>query len=344
MIVRPVKDVTLAANLLANGQAGMRLDRNYIGEIAQLAASFCRMEEFNRQQEEWLLGIANGDLTIQVQPRSDEDHICQSIIRMLGNLNNLCTNINDSTRQIISGSGNIADGAQSLIQGSSEQAESMSALSVAIAGIAQKTKNNATTAEKAASLSGTIRENAEKGSRQMDDMMAAVKEINDAGQSINKVIKVIDDIAFQTNILALNAAVEAARAGQHGKGFAVVAEEVRNLAAKSAQAAKETESLIANSVEKAQLGSRIAHETADSLAEIVSGIEESNALVKNIASSSGEQSLAIGQINNGIDQVALIVKQTSATAEESASAGSEMSSQAIVLGDLVSQFKLRATP
>jgi len=172
-------------------------------------------------------------------------------------------------------------------------------------------------------------------------MMAAVIEINEAGKSINKVIKVIDDIAFQTNILALNAAVEAARAGQHGKGFAVVAEEVRNLAAKSAEAAKETESLITNTVEKAELGSRIAGETADSLAEIVSGIDESNTLVMNIARSSGEQSTAIDYVNRGIDQVTQIVQQTGSTAQDSAAASEAMSNQAVILGDLVSQFRLR---
>jgi methyl-accepting chemotaxis protein len=175
----------------------------------------------------------------------------------------------------------------------------------------------------------------------MDEMMTAVKDINVASQSINKVIKVIDDIAFQTNILALNAAVEAARAGQHGKGFAVVAEEVRSLAAKSAEAAKDTGGLIANSMEKAELGARIADDTAASLVEIVSGINESSQIVTEIAKSSEEQSLGIAQINRGIDQVAQVVQQNSATAEESAAASEEMSGQANMLEELVSQFKLK---
>jgi methyl-accepting chemotaxis protein len=176
---------------------------------------------------------------------------------------------------------------------------------------------------------------------QMDEMISAVKDINQSSLNINKVIKVIDDIAFQTNILALNAAVEAARAGQHGKGFAVVAEEVRNLASKSAEAAKDTGAMIQDSMIKAELGARIAGETAASLAEIVSGINESTRSINEISKSSEEQSMDISQINVGIDQVAQVVQQNSATAEESAAASQEMSAQSNLLQELISQFKLK---
>ncbi|MCL2003829.1 MAG: methyl-accepting chemotaxis protein, partial [Oscillospiraceae bacterium] len=233
------------------------------------------------------------------------------------------------------------DGSQSLAQGSTQQAAAVQELSSSISEIAVKTKENSEMANKAANLANNIKQSAEKGSHQMDEMMAAVKDINAASQSISKVIKAIDDIAFQTNILALNAAVEAARAGQHGKGFAVVAEEVRNLASKSSDAAKETGVLIQNSVEKAELGARIADETAASLTEIVSGINESSLIVGEIAKSSEEQSLGIAQINKGIDQVAQVVQQNSATAEESAAASEEMSGQANMLEDLIAQFKLK---
>jgi len=237
------------------------------------------------------------------------------------------------------GSKQVADGAQSLAQGSTEQAASIEQLSSSIAEIAEKTKVNAATTDRTSKLSAKIKENAEKGSRQMDDMIKAVKEINEASHSISKIIKTIDDIAFQTNILALNAAVEAARAGQHGKGFAVVAEEVRNLASKSAEAAKDTGGMIQNTMDKAELGFRIAGETAASLSEIVSGINESSQLIAEIASTSEQQSLGIGQINVGIDQVAQVVQQNSATAEQSAAASEEMSGQSDILMQLIAQFR-----
>jgi methyl-accepting chemotaxis protein len=235
----------------------------------------------------------------------------------------------------------VANGAQSLAQGATEQAASIQELSDSVMMIAERTKVSAEMAGETAKLAASVQEKAEKGSVQMDGLMKAVKEINDASQSINKIIKTIDDIAFQTNILALNAAVEAARAGQHGKGFAVVAEEVRNLAAKSAEAAKETGDMIQNTIDKAELGSQIAGETATSLVEIVSGIRESSELMIEIAKSSEEQSSSIAQVNIGIDQVAQVVQQNSATAEESAAASEEMSSQSSLLQELASKFKLK---
>ena len=232
----------------------------------------------------------------------------------------------------------ISDGAQSLAQGSTQQAASIEQLSSSVAEIASKTKTNAEIAGKTAALAHTIIANAEKGSLQMDEMIGAVKDIDEASQSIGKIIKTIDDIAFQTNILALNAAVEAARAGQHGKGFAVVAEEVRNLAAKSAEAAKDTGTMIQDSMEKAQFGTRIAGETAASLTEIITGINESSLLIDAIEKSSEEQTHGIEQINTGIDQVAQVVQQNSATAEESAASSEEMSSQANILEKLLVRF------
>jgi methyl-accepting chemotaxis protein len=288
-----------------------------------------------------LTKVSEGDLTIEHKAMSDDDTISKAIINMLGSLNSMFGDIHEASEQVSMGANQISDASQSLAQGSTEQAATVEELSASISDVAEKTKLNAERASDAADLSKKIKTNAEKGNSQMGEMTQAVSEINQASQDISKVIKVIDDIAFQTNILALNAAVEAARAGEAGKGFAVVADEVRNLASKSAAAANETSTLIENSMKKAELGSAIAAETATSLSEIVEGINKSTELITDIAQSSESQSIAISQINEGIGQVSEVVQKNSATAEESAASAEELNAQASVLQGHISQFKLR---
>jgi len=311
--------------------------KDEIGQCINSASMF--VESINEVAHE-LETVADGDLTVKVNVLSDDDVLGVSMRKMVDNLNSMFGEINLASGQVSAGSKQIADGAQSLAQGSTQQAASIQQLSSSITEIAERTKANAETADQTSKLSVSIKDSAEKGSRQMDEMITAVNDINDASKSISKIIKTIDDIAFQTNILALNAAVEAARAGQHGKGFAVVAEEVRNLASKSAEAAKDTGNMIQNSMDKAELGSRIASETAESLTEIVTGINESSQLITEIAEASEAQTMGISQINTGIDQVAQVVQQNSATAEESAAASEEMSGQSDALQNLIAQFKL----
>ena len=284
--------------------------------------------------------IANGDLTAELPLLSDKDTMGLAFKKMLHGLNKMFLEINTSASQVSLAANQVADGAQSLASGSTEQAATIEELSSSIADIAERTKANATKAEEAAQLANIIKSNANNGGHQMNEMMTAVSQIHEASQSINKVIKTIDDIAFQTKILALNATVEAARAGQHGKGFAVVADEVKTLAAKSAEAAHDTEALIANSMDKAELGVQIAQETAASLSEIISGINNSGILVQEIAHLSEEQSQSISQINTNVEQVAQVIQNNSATAQESAAASEDMNGQSAILQDLIAQFKI----
>ena len=351
-VSRPLKKISGLAQRISSGDLGVTTSEmaslgvrshDEVGAVAAaLEQAFTKLRGYVGEIRDRMHYLAEGDLSSESKYDFQGDFILikDSINEITRNLNDIMTEVNNSSMQVSSGAKQVADGSQMLAQGATEQAATVEELSASISDIAQKTKANAEMAEKAAKLAGSIKGNAEKGSNQMDEMIAAVKDINHSSQNISKIIKTIDDIAFQTNILALNAAVEAARAGQHGKGFAVVAEEVRNLASKSADAAKDTGAMIQDSMEKAEMGSRIAGETAVSLSDIVSGINESTMLISDIAKSSEEQSMGVSQVNIGIDQVAQVVQQNSATAQESAAASQEMSSQSDTLQQLIGQFKL----
>ncbi len=339
-VSNPIEALTGAAEQIAMGNTDVSILANENNEIGRLAESFRHMTASTKHQADVLEQLADGNLTVDIQPRSDKDTMSRSIKKMIANLSNMFGKINGGAKQVSAGAKQIADSAQTLAQGATEQAGTVEELSRSIASVAEQTKESAQKAEQAAKLADTIKSNAQKGSGQMEQMIHAVQEIDDASASIQKVIKAIDEIAFQTNILALNAAVEAARAGEHGKGFAVVAEEVRNLAQKSSESAKDTGALIENSLQKTQLGVQIAGQTSASLAEIVEGINESSRIVKEIAESSEKQSNDILQINQGVDQVAQVVQQNSATSQESAAASQEMSSQAGMLEQLIARFKI----
>jgi methyl-accepting chemotaxis protein len=329
------------ADRLAVGDVDVAIEADSRDEGGRLADAFDKLVKSTKQQVKATQMIASGDLTTEIEIRSNNDLLGRGLTDLVDNLNHLVITIVNASEQVASGSGLVSNSSMALSQGATEQASSVQELTASIDEIASQTNLNAQNAENANKLARSARENAVNGNAQMKEMLKAMDEINVASANINKIIKVIDDIAFQTNILALNAAVEAARAGQHGKGFAVVAEEVRTLAARSANAVKETTEMIEGSIRKVEAGTKIAKDTAEALGKIVDEVEKAADLVGNIAKASTEQASSISQVNQGIVQVSQVVQTNAATAEESAAASEELSSQAVQLKETISIFKIK---
>jgi methyl-accepting chemotaxis protein len=335
-VCRPLGAAVAMLEALEQGQLGERLGWTRGDEVGRLGRA---MDSFadNLQQEilEGFRRLSQGDLTFAAQ-----GFIREPLASANAALNGLMTQVQGSCEQIASGAGQVADSSQALSQGATEQAASLEQIAASMNQLAAQTQQNAEHATQANQLSIRSRAAAEQGSRQMQAMVAAMAEIREGARNISRIIKVIDEIAFQTTLLALNAAVEAARAGIHGKGFAVVAEEVRNLAARSAKAARETAELIEGSVQKTAHGAQMADGTAAALVEMVNGITQVADLVGAIAAASSEQAQGIGQVNLGLGQIDQVTQQNTASAEESAAAAEELAGQARELRQMLGRFTL----
>ncbi|MEG2021847.1 MAG: methyl-accepting chemotaxis protein, partial [Oscillospiraceae bacterium] len=348
-ISKPIIEVEQAAAEMAKGNFDVEIEHTAADETGHLANSMRQMiattksviADTSRGLGEMAEG--NFDLHPQAEYIGIFKDMENSIFKIIISLSDTISQIKVSSDQVSSGSDQVSSGAQALAQGATEQASSVEELSASINEVSQQINLNATNAANANRTAGIVGSHINTSNEQMTQMMAAMKEISASSIEIGKIIKTIEDIAFQTNILALNAAVEAARAGAAGKGFAVVADEVRNLATKSSEAAKQTNALIEGSVKAVENGVNIATATSQSLSEVVTGAEEITALIEQISTASSEQSTSIAQINLGVEQISSVVQTNSATAEESAAASEELSGQAQILNTLVSKFIVKNT-
>ena len=326
---------------VAQGDLNSETDQGLLqrgDEVGDLARSLLRTVEAQRVKVDLATAIAGGDLTREAELASERDQLGKSLHGMTLNLRHLLGQINEAATQIAAGSGEVSDSSQSLSQGATEQASSLEEITSSMTEIGSQTKANAENAAQANQLASQARGAAREGSEYMKRMTEAMSEIDQSSQAISKIIKVIDEIAFQTNLLALNAAVEAARAGHHGKGFAVVAEEVRNLAGRSARAARETAELIEGSCARVRNGGEIAEQTATSLEGILDNVGKAADLVAEIAAASNEQAEGVAQVNMGLGQVEQVTQQNTASAEQTASAAEQLSAQAATLRELLSGF------
>lgn len=347
IISHPIRQLCNDAEALAVGDAAARqndaktvrlLARS--DELGQLSRAFDKLAGTIETRAQETRAIADGDLTVNITVYSENDVLGNALREMVASWAGLAGAIMATAGQVDAGAKLVSDSSGSLSQGATEQASAIEQLTASLLEVTSHTGENAENARTTSDLTLEIKGQAEAGNSQMEQMLRAMDEINLSSDNIGKIIKVIEDIAFQTNILALNAAVEAARAGDQGRGFAVVAQEVRSLAGQSAKAASETAELIENSMQKVGDGTKIAKKTAAALQQIVDGIAKTTGLVSTIADASGEQAAALQQINQGVEQISTVVQNTAASAEESAAASEELSMQAEELKRSVTAFRL----
>ena len=341
-LTRPISEIEEAAKKMSAGDLEVSISYVSEDELGSLSESMRTLtHNFKGIIQDMGMGLSalgNGDFSVDSKAKElyvgEFAQLATSMYQIIDKLSSVLGQINQSADQVASGS-------QALSQGATEQASSVEELAATINEISNQVKSNAENAHNVNKLADDVGLKMTESNQQMQTMIEAMKEISSSSSEIGKIIKTIEDIAFQTNILALNAAVEAARAGEAGKGFAVVADEVRNLASKSAEASKNTAVLIESSILAVEKGTKIADATAHTLLESVEGAQKVTRTIDQISRASEEQASSISQITQGIDQISNVVQTNSATAEESAAASEELSGQAQILKGLISQFKLK---
>ncbi len=347
-IITPINETRDVLVEMSRGNLGARLVGEYQGEFDVIKRSAnTSMEIFAgyiNMIDEVLGSIIDNDLTNKIDEEfvGDFNNLKVAINSIIDRLNEIFKEFLVGADEVSIGAQQISNSSISLADGAAEQVTSLSALTKAVAKVHESSSNNAQSASKANEISEKSKDNAITGDKQMKQMLVSMDEISESSNEISNIIKVIEDIAFQTNLLALNAAVEAARAGVHGKGFAVVAEEVRTLAARSSQAAKETTELIQTSISRVSFGSDLAKATASALDEIVNNVTDVAEIIEEISAQSKEQSNFVDRINEEIGVVENVVLKTSAASEEGVSTAEELSSQSTVLRDLIGTFKLHS--
>ena len=347
-VITPLGQVTVLADEMENGKL-KTTDVNYVFADDEVGKFAEKLRTAKKALSECISDIssimgymASGDFTETpgVEYPGDFEEIRNSILNIENDLGITLRKMTVSSDEVLSGSDQMSEGSQSLADGTTRQAAAIQQISATIADVSAKVAMTAQNAAKAGEISRQTEDEVNLQDSSIQNMVTAMSDISNTSKEIEKIIKTIEDISFQTNILALNAAVEAARAGDAGKGFAVVADEVRNLANKSAEAAKSTTTLISASIDAVNKGSKIAGETAESMKKVKDKTAETASLIVTIAEASAEQTDAIKQITSGIDQISQVVQMNSATAEETAASCEELNGQSRMLKDQVSRFKI----
>ena len=346
-LLKPIQEIDHAIDKMRSGDFSAEVtytSRDELGRMAEnMRAMLISLREIVHDQMEMMMGMAEGNFAVKSKDESiyigEFKILYDAIQEIKKRLGETFVQVQQVARRVTAGSDQVSAGAQHLAQGATQQASSIEQLAATITEITQQIKDTAEFSEGSREDTLRIQKEAAKSNEDMQELLKAMGDISENSAQISKIVKTIEDIAFQTNILSLNAAVEAARAGVAGKGFAVVADEVRNLASKSADASKSTAALIENSLSAVQRGREITDKTAESLTRVIADINKVAESITHIAQEAMTQANSVGQISIGVDQISGVVQTTSATSQEGAASSEELSSQAQVLKHLMSQFR-----